>query len=428
MRRKTRRKKGTALRAVLALAAVLLVAVLAVAGLHSADLPVFRLPDNSPGGNPDPGDASGGVPTPSPSPPPPDIRRATIVAVGDIMAHLTQIEQAHIGDNRYDFSPSFELIAPRLRAADLAVGNLETTMAGPGRVYSGYPLFNTPADLAFNLKDAGFDLLCTANNHSLDMGIQGLKKTIEHLQAAGLKPFGTYAEPAHRVNPLLVELNGIRVAFLAYTFSTNGIPVPAGYDYAVNSIQDFTTIDPIIAEIDAAREKGADLVAIYMHWGWEYWHTPNDQQRDLARRLAEAGADLILGSHPHVIQPLEWLEVTAGGTSRRALVAYSMGNFISNQFHWPPYIPTPAVQYGLLVEVEIAKNMDSGQSVLGGATYEITWVHRNWRHRIIPCRTLVAGGAAEYNLTDQEMRQVEKGHQDMIEVVEKYGFSKTTSR
>lgn len=417
-------------------AAILLLVLLVAVVLSSGGWPGFNFFAGDKANDSNPGDSPETIPGPAPEPPPPppDIRKAFIVAAGDIIIHRIQIEQAYAGDDRYDFSPSFQAIAPRLRAADLAVANFETTMAGPERGYSGYPCFNAPADLAFNLKEAGFDLMCTANNHSLDSGLTGLEKTLKNLQSAGLQTFGTYAEPAERETPLLVDVNGIQIAFLAYTYSTNGIPVPAGYEYAINYIPffdfgsgayNFELVNPVYDDIAAAREAGADLVAVYMHWGREYWHTPDEEQRDLARRLAEAGADLILGNHPHVIQPMEWLQIDRNGKSRRALVTYAMGNFISNQHYSPGppnYIPTPAVQYGMLLDIEITKDMDQGETIISDATYELTWVHRNQRHCIFPCSNLLAGGASEHNLTGSEFDQVESVYREMIEVVERFGF------
>ncbi|HHX87530.1 MAG TPA: CapA family protein [Firmicutes bacterium] len=354
----------------------------------------------------------------------PDIRTARLVAVGDIIAHLTQVEQASTGSG-YDFSPSFSFITPYLQSADLTVGNFETVLAGPEQGFSGYPNFNSPDELAANLKQAGFDLVATANNHCLDMGIDGLFRTVNSLTGAGLKCFGTYRRPEDR-HPLMVEINGINISFIAYTQTTNGIPVPAGHEYAVNFIENFTTIDPIIEDISIARELGADLVVLYIHWGHEYWLSPNELQRNLAPRLAAAGADLIIGSHPHVMQPLEWITVEQeDGSSRQSLVAYSLGNFISNQFYWEPYIPTPKVQYGLVVEVEITKDMHEGLTYISQADYEITWVHRNWRHRILPLSEVLASSRPEeYNMTTEEYQNVQAGFARLKdEVVEKYGFS-----
>ncbi len=402
---------------------VIFLLVLAVMAGYFLDMPWFTsfftsaqpephpVPADDPANNPDP-------------PPPPDIRTATLITAGDIMAHLTQVEQAFAAGS-YDFGPSFSFIAPYLKSADLTVGNFETVLAGPEHGFSGFPTFNTPDALADNLKQAGFDLLSTANNHSLDMGLNGLVRTINCLTDAGLKCFGTYAQPGDRV-PLITEVNGINIFFSAYTESTNGIPVPAGHEYAINYIPDFNTIDPIIKDISTARENGADLVVIYMHWGHEYWFAPTDFHRDLARQLAAAGADLIIGGHPHVMQPMEWITTEQGnGPPRQTLVAYSLGNFISNQFHWEPYIPTPKVQYGLVIRTEISKDMQTGHTWINQVDYQITWVHRNWRHRILPVSEILSASRPEdYNLTSTDLQAIKTEFTSLQdEVVEKYGFS-----
>lgn len=352
---------------------------------------------------------------------------ATLAAVGCIMGHLTQVEQAKTtaadGRTVYDFRPSFDIIAPYLMDPDITVGNLETTLAGPQRGYSGYPNFNTPVELAANLKEVGFDLLATANNHALDMGLSGLKATVENLRAAGLRNFGTYLSPEERQTPLILDQNGIKIAFIAYTKTVNGIPVPQGHEYAVNYIDNFHDPTLMLDEIAAAK-AGADVVAVYVHWGYEYNFTPADYQRKLAQRMADAGADLILGSHPHVIQPLEWLTVTEGERAgKRALVAYSMGNFVSNQYHWPPYIPTPAVQYGLLVQVELEKDLDSGDTVISDAGYQLTWVHRDWRHRILPVAEVLERGPQEYKLSAPQFQSLQEDFEWMKGIVETYRFS-----
>lgn len=337
---------------------------------------------------------------------PPEYREALLIAVGDIMVHSSQIYGALTSQGGiYDFSPSFEFISGYISEADLAVGNLETTFAGRDRGYSGYPLFNSPDELAQNLKDAGFDLICTANNHSLDRGESGLYRTIEILEKAGLRSFGTARTPRERDDVLIVDVNGINIAFLAYTDSTNGMPIPAGKDYIINYIpldadpQLNTAREYFNRDIARAREAGADLVAVYMHWGWEYRFNQNDWQMRLAQLLAEAGADMVLGSHPHVIQPMEYITVkNDDGSYHRTFVAYSMGNFISNQFHWPPHIPTEEVKYGLVLRIHLEKEMVSGDAYINDVDYLITWVNRDWRHRVMPLHEIINASPSEYNI------------------------------
>lgn len=201
---------------------------------------------------------------------------ATLVFAGDVMVHDSQIEAAYRPeDGSYSFYSCFEPLKEITARADLAVINLETVLAGEELGYTGYPAFNTPESLARALKEAGFDLVCTANNHSLDRGETGVLKTLEHLEAAGLKSFGTYSSREAREKPLLVETKGIKIAFLAYTYDTNGIPLPENKEYLVNML------DPelIIADIHRVRRR-ADLVVLYIHWGLEYHREPSRNSRN----------------------------------------------------------------------------------------------------------------------------------------------------
>ncbi len=314
------------------------------------------------------------------APPPPC--ESVVIAVGDIMVHQTQFVQAYAPNSQsYDFSPSFEYITPYLQASNLTVGNLETTLAGAGRGYSAYPRFNTPDELALALCQAGFNLLCTANNHSMDSGAQGVSRTLEVIEETKMKAFGTARNQAERDTPLLVETNGIRLAFLAYTYGTNGIPLPSGRDYMVNLIDQELMYD----DIQKARNAGADLVIVYMHWGLEYRTEPSPEQKELAHFLAVAGAHIIIGSHPHVIQPMEYVSIKdENGNQHRAFVAYSLGNFISNQHRIPGAIPTHEVQYGLLLRLHIKRDTPQQAAYLHDVDYKLTWVDRARRHLIIP--------------------------------------------
>ncbi|MFO8059668.1 MAG: CapA family protein [Bacillota bacterium] len=366
---------------------------------------------------------------PEPEPEPePDIRSITLVAAGDITAHEPQITQAHAGDGTYDFSPTFEFITPYIQRGDLAVGNLETCQAGPEisfldyQGYTGYPCFNAPIELSEALKEAGFDFVSTAHNHSMDRGLSGLKATLENIRAAGLTTFGTYLNQKEHDTPVISEVDGVKVAFLSYTFSTNVIPVPEGHEYAVNFIENFHTVEPITDEIDRARAAGADIVAISMHWGDMYVTEPQEHSRHVAAELAAAGADLILGGHPHVVQPIEWIYTEEeDGFQRPTMVTYSMGNFLSNQRY--PNNPTDLVQYGNILEIEISKEMDSGRTWISDVNYEITWVHRDWRHRILPLSEVLAAEPSEFNLDAAQLEQLQQGHLRNEEIIEKYGFS-----
>jgi len=382
-------------------------------------------PDDSEDDEPD-GEQEPPEPEPEPEP---DIRTISLVAAGDITAHMPQINLAYVGDGRYDFSPSFEKIAPYLKRADLAVGNLETAQAGPEITfwnytgYTGYPCFNAPLELSEALKEAGFDLVSFAHNHSLDRGLKGLQATLENVRGVGLTTFGAHLNEEEKYTPVIKEVDGVRVAFLAYTFSTNAIPIPEGHEYAVNFIENFHTVDPIAAEIQRARDAGADFVAVSMHWGEMYVTEPQPPRlREVARDVAEAGADLILGGHPHVVQPMEWFKFQdEEGSERVALVTYSMGNFLSNQRY--PVNPIDLVQYGKLLQFEISKDMDSGETWLSGVDYEITWVHREWGHRILPLSEVLSGDPSEFNLTEGQVEALRPRYYRNKEIIDKYGFS-----
>ncbi len=359
----------------------------------------------------------------SPAAEPPAVREAVIAFVGDIMVHRPQFLQAFDAANKkYDFSPSFEYITPYLQASNLAVGNLETTLGGAERGFSGYPLFNSPDELAAALFEAGFDLICTANNHSLDSGEQGVYRTLEVLEAAGLRPFGTARSPEERDTPLLVEVNGITLAFLAFTYGTNGIPLPRGREYIVNLIHK----ELIRSLLEKSRKAGAELIVVYMHWGLEYQKAAGKEQKELARWLAAAGADIIIGSHPHVLQEMEFLEVeiaaetemetetetetetateAKNSATRRAFVAYSLGNFLSNQQYLPGAVPTSEVEYGLLLRLHLTKEGD-GKASLQEVDYLLTWVDRARRHRIIPLPPLAEDSPRPPLLPEQKWPEI----------------------
>lgn len=336
----------------------------------------------------------------------PRYKEAILMAGGDIMVHTPQLSQAKDPQTgEYDFSPSFEYITDHIQKADLAVANFESTLAGEDRGYDGYPLFNSPDELADNLKDAGFDLMCTANNHSLDRGEKALYRTIEVFEDAGLPTFGTARTREERDTPLIIDVNGINIAFLAYTDSTNGIPVPAGKDYIINFIDLNSDPNLINAEITfnediaRARDAGADLIAVYMHWGLEYRFSQNDWQMNLAQLLAKAGADLILGSHPHVIQPMEYITVKQDdGSYHEAFVAYSMGNFISNQHYIAGAIPTEEVKYGMLLKIHLEKDNITGKAYIDDVEYILTWVNRDRRHRILPLHEAIQSSPESFNI------------------------------
>lgn len=292
----------------------------------------------------------------------------SIGVVGDILAMPVQIDNARQDDGTYDFAPSFAPMEHVFASVDLMVGNLEMPLAGAEAKYSmprpsappateedpdpvqPWQSFNAPDVLALNLKEAGFDVLTTANNHSLDRGFDGLVRTISVLDEANMLHTGTFADLTARNIPLIIEQNGISIAILAYTNSHNGNTgsLPSGLRMLATRLNDKETV---LDDIAACREAGAEFIIVCAHWGSEYVNSQNPQQEATARWLVDNGVDLIAGSHPHVVQPIEWLETEREGQTVRVPVIYSLGNFISNT-------RPPLSDYGAFVQVDIARGDD----------------------------------------------------------------------
>lgn len=274
------------------------------------------------------------------------VKTAKLTVTGDLMVHSWQYNEAYDRDTgTYDFSHNFSEIKKFFVNSDLVMGNLETVFAGEDRGISDYPNFNTPDAFGKALKEAGFNLLTTANNHCMDKGTDGLNRTIEVLDGLGIEHIGTYASEEERNNILVKDVNGIKIAFLSYTYGINGIAVSQGY--SVNLIEG----GKMESDISRAR-KMADLVVVMPHMGNEYEQTVDDKFKALADKMFSAGADIILASHPHVLQPMEYRTITDDdGTKREGFVIYSLGNCISSQ-------TTPPRNAGVILNIEIQQLND----------------------------------------------------------------------
>ncbi len=280
-----------------------------------------------------------------------------LLFAGDAMQHQAQLDQALAEGNgkRYDYSDCFTLIAPQISEADYAVVNLEVPLGGGPR-YSGYPCFSAPDSYAEALRDAGFDLMLTANNHCLDSGMKAARRTLTALDSLGIDHTGTFRDSSQREQlvPLMKDIHGIRFAFLNYTYGTNGIPARDGMEVSL------IDRDRMKREIELAREKGAEIVVVTVHWGVEYVLLENASQRSLADFLVDQGADLIIGSHPHVIQPMK--VVRNEKEDKDVLVVYSLGNFISN-------MKTGDTRGGALVNVRVERD-ETGKARFKNASYD----------------------------------------------------------
>ena len=301
------------------------------------------------------------------APPKEDIHISMSV-IGDIMCHNSQYTDAYNSSTgTYDFSYVFEDIKNYISSTDIAIGNLETTFAGKERGYSNYPRFNTPEQLATDLKELGIDVLSTANNHSMDTNYKGVVSTLNFLDEAGISHTGTYATPQDQNKILVKDVNGIKIAFLAFTYGTNGIPVPEDNKYCVNLIDE----NLILNQIALAKKQNPDLICVNMHWGNEYQLKQNDTQKDLANLLFKNGVDVILGSHPHVLQPMEKQTITLDdGTTKDCFVIYSLGNFISGQ--------TKAnTKNSVILNIKFTKNGESEKTTIDEVSYTPIYMYKS---------------------------------------------------
>lgn len=260
------------------------------------------------------------------APDPNDVEASvTIRSVGDMLIHNEVYFAAATpgGPQPYDFAPMLDPVAPYLRNADITTANMEVPVAGEAFELSGYPMFNSPPQVIDALKGAGVDIVNNATNHSMDRGLAGLKASISNMRDRGMMYVGSFDSPADRNAPRVIEANGLKVGFLAYTYGTNGIPVPEGEEYAVNLIDQ----DLMRADI-AALKPNVDILIVIMHAGEEYETLPSQYQIDTADAARQAGADFILGGHPHVLEPFARYDGPDPGLG----VWWSHGNFLHGQY------------------------------------------------------------------------------------------------
>ena len=299
-------------------------------------------------------------------------------ATGDVMSHYTQILDAYNAETgEYDYSNSLSRIKNFTKTSDLLIANLETSMA-EGE-YTGYPIFNTPPALAKNLKDIGVDIVSTANNHCLDKGFKGLVSTIENVKAAGLLQVGTYAaqqdrDASHGV--LVKEINGISMAIVNYSYGTNVIRIPAGKEFCVNLLYEdylgpYTILNKkqISSDLEYARSLDTDLIIALIHWGTEYVTTESEKQRQAAQFLFDNGVDILIGNHPHVLQPMGIQTIrTPEGQEKQVFVCYSLGNFMSN------ITRTHYTLTSVILNLYIEKNLETDVTVIKGYDYVPTYM------------------------------------------------------
>ncbi|ANU24085.1 CapA family protein [Planococcus donghaensis] len=271
---------------------------------------------------------------------------ASLSAIGDILIHERVYLDAK-SENRFDFNPMLEKVTPYLQQADLTIANSESIVGGSEIGLSTYPAFNSPYEIGAALKNSGVDVVTLANNHTLDRGLPAIENAIRYWDQIGMVHTGSALSDEERAKVTLVTRNNITFSFLAYTYGTNGIPTPGGMDYLVNRI------DPLVIQQDIKRAREvSDIVVLSLHFGQEYQSMPNAEQIELAHFSATNGADIILGHHPHVLQPPEWIDTADG---RRAFVIYSLGNFLSGQDGLDR-------QIGAILHLDIVKKVTANSS------------------------------------------------------------------
>ena len=332
--------------------------------------------------------------------------------VGDIMCHSTQFKFAAVGKDTFDFKPVYREIKPYLQNSDLVVGNLETVIEVESLKYAGYPIFNTPKDFLCGLKYAGFDILSTANNHAFDIRERGVESTIKHIKDFGLKNVGTYSSIAERDSAVVFEKNGIKFSILSYTFGVNIYKIPKEKSYLVNVIKK----ELIDSDIKKCRNAGAEIVILFLHFGKEYERDSNSYQREVVQNSIASGADIIIGAHPHTLQPIEYFK-TNGGTLDSGFVAYSLGNFISNQ-RW---------RYsdgGAVLSFSITKNKFQNKCFLSGVRFLPIWVFKGetengLEYVILPSDLAFEKEHPKY-LSDEDIKLMAECNSDTKSILMKY--------
>lgn len=329
----------------------------------------------------------------------PHTEDVTLVATGDILMHNTQIWSGQQPDGSYNFDSFFSPVKHLIGAGDYASTNFEAPMAGPDSGYTGYPLFNSPDAIADTLKKAGYKLIVTANNHILDRGFKGAIRTLEVLQKADLDTTGCFSSLQAQNSPLIKNVRGIKVGYIAYTYGVNGIPLPDKAPYLVNIMDS----DKIISDISALRPN-VDVLVLVLHWGEEYRPLPTEQQKELAQNFLEAGVDVILGSHPHVIEPMEVKSING----KNKFIIYSLGNFISAQNGLER-------NSGLILNLGFHKNFDTNTTSLTKVSYEPTYSHAYQsngilQYRVVPIIETIQKikDGTESILTPQDLPVLEK--------------------
>lgn len=345
------------------------------------------------------------------------VTTGTILATGDIMFHMPQVRAAYDSNNKiYDFTNVFKYVKKYIDSADLSIANFETVTAGNHIGFSGFPRFNSPKETLYGIKDAGFDILTTANNHSLDQGKEGVINTIDAIEELGMKNIGTYKEPNNGV--LIEEINEIKLALLSYSYGFNGLEsilAEEELSYMVNKIDE----DRIKDDIEQSKLSDVDIVVVFIHWGNEYQREPSEKQIELGRKMVEWGANIVFGSHPHVIQRTEIINYQG----KDNFIIYSMGNFLSNQRK--ETMDNRYTEDGIMVKIQLEKDFSKGQTIIKNITYIPTWVRRyrdnnSLKYEILPVSDFIGDEELLSQIYDSEKLRIKESFKDTMGIMTEY--------
>ena len=348
---------------------------------------------------------------------------ARIMANGDLLYHIPIYRTALKDDGSYDFHENFDYVKPWLKQADLVIGDFEGTV-NKDHYLAGYPLFNAPGEVMDAIKDAGYQVLDLAHNHILDSQIEGVVSTADAIEKAGMTPIGVYThEPREKAPIVIKEVNGIKIALLAYSYGFNGIEEYISKEDYDNHLSDLNE-DKMKAEIERA-EKEADITVIMPQMGIEYQLEPTEEQKILYHKMIDWGADIIFGGHPHVVEPAETVEKDGD----KKLIIYSMGNFISNQRIETMQDEENAkwTERGVLMDVTIKKK--AGKTTIETAQAHPSWVNRTPKGTYSPegyplylyqtyiLEDFIEGGKYRSQLDEDTKERIDTAYKEMNEHV-----------
>ena len=368
------------------------------------------------------------------------VATATLSSVGDLLIHAPVFNSVYTSGGEYDFNPIFQYVKPYLEKADYCVANLEVSLGGTdnGMKYSGYPLFNCPDSIIDAAKNMGADMLTVANNHTYDCGYAGFIRKIGVIENKGLAYTGVAKDNTQKLYNV-VDVNGIKIGIVNYTYETpatgegnkaiNGILLDKNAVNLVNSFN-YDKLDLFYADLESKMEQmkndGADVIVVYPHWGTEYLLDANEYQTKMAQKMCDMGVDVIIGGHPHVVEPVKVIKSENSG--KRTVCLYSLGNFISNQRKHLMNLSTGNTEDGLIFTVNFEKYGD-GRVLVESVEVIPTWVNlTNGNYRIIPLDKSVNDWKNAFNLDDYTLPAAEESYKRTMTLVEAgiYEFNANT--